>query len=119
VGVAQVTTLVVAFHAGNRQAEQIPPGHCAAWRVLVTGTSMKQRLQHESGQENSSLSRNGTGTECGLDRSINELFEGQVVQAPDAIALVQGDACVSYRELNRRAMTGTALESAWSDRSIW
>ncbi|MBF0192726.1 MAG: amino acid adenylation domain-containing protein [Magnetococcales bacterium] len=37
------------------------------------------------------------------NRTIHQLFEEQVERTPEAIALVCGDASVSYAELNRRA----------------
>jgi amino acid adenylation domain-containing protein/non-ribosomal peptide synthase protein (TIGR01720 family) len=37
------------------------------------------------------------------DRRIHELFEAQVAQTPDEIAVIRGDDQLTYRELNRRA----------------
>ena len=37
------------------------------------------------------------------DRCIHEVFEAQVERAPDAVAVVFGDKCLTYRELNARA----------------
>ncbi|KAG0004033.1 hypothetical protein BGZ79_010489, partial [Entomortierella chlamydospora] len=37
------------------------------------------------------------------DRCVHELFEAQVVKAPNAVALVHGNRAMSYRELNHRA----------------
>jgi amino acid adenylation domain-containing protein len=46
---------------------------------------------------------NATAAAYPQDRCIHELFEAQVDRSPDAIALVCGDAQVSYGELDRRA----------------
>ena len=37
------------------------------------------------------------------DRCVHELFEEQVVKAPDAVALVHEDRTMTYRQLNHRA----------------
>src|SRR5262245_30651445 len=42
-------------------------------------------------------------------RAIHHLFERQAIRTPDATAVLFGDRCVSYQELNRRA---TALACA-------
>ncbi|PWK15686.1 amino acid adenylation domain-containing protein [Tumebacillus permanentifrigoris] len=46
---------------------------------------------------------NQTATDYPSDVSIQELFEAQVQQTPDAVALVFADEAVTYRELNRRS----------------
>ncbi len=46
---------------------------------------------------------NDTKTEYPRDKCIHELFEQQVEQTPDAIAVVFEEQSLSYRELNRRA----------------
>ncbi|ETW97460.1 MAG: hypothetical protein ETSY2_44590, partial [Candidatus Entotheonella gemina] len=37
------------------------------------------------------------------DRCLHRVFESQVVQTPDAIAVIEADCHLTYRELNRRA----------------
>ncbi|MGH7261614.1 MAG: non-ribosomal peptide synthetase, partial [Nitrospiraceae bacterium] len=46
---------------------------------------------------------NATKAEYPRERCVHELFEEQVEQTPDAVAVVYEDAALSYRELNRRA----------------
>jgi amino acid adenylation domain-containing protein len=46
---------------------------------------------------------NDTRRSYPADRSIAELFEAQVAEAPDAIALTFERACLSYGDLDRRA----------------
>ncbi|MHC2468239.1 amino acid adenylation domain-containing protein [Bradyrhizobium embrapense] len=46
---------------------------------------------------------NRTAAAYPTERCIHELFEAQVRQAPDAVAVVYQDECLSYGELNARA----------------
>ena len=46
---------------------------------------------------------NETAAEYSIDKCIHELFEAQVENTPDAIALVFEDQQLTYRELNSRA----------------
>ncbi|MEH2169732.1 MAG: amino acid adenylation domain-containing protein [Nostoc sp.] len=46
---------------------------------------------------------NDTQTEYAKERCFHQLFEAQVEQTPDAIAVVFKDEQLTYRELNRRA----------------
>ncbi len=46
---------------------------------------------------------NDTATEYPRDACVHQLFEAQVARTPDAIAIVFGDAKLTYRELNERA----------------
>ncbi|HEX5733821.1 MAG TPA: amino acid adenylation domain-containing protein [Blastocatellia bacterium] len=46
---------------------------------------------------------NDTATDYTRDRCIHELFEAQVECAPEAIAVVFEQQCLTYAELNRRA----------------
>ena len=46
---------------------------------------------------------NATRTDYPRDKCIHELFEQQVEQTPDAVALVFEDQQMTYRELNRKA----------------
>jgi len=57
----------------------------------------------ESEQRQLLVDWNDTGTEIGVESSISELFEDRVTQAPDVVAAVCGDNCLTYQELNRRA----------------
>ncbi len=46
---------------------------------------------------------NATPIAYPTDKCIQELFEQQVERRPEAVAVVYGDAAISYRELNQRA----------------
>jgi amino acid adenylation domain-containing protein len=46
---------------------------------------------------------NDTTTAYPRDVCIHQLFEAQAERTPDAIAVVAGDLCLTYRELNQRA----------------
>jgi amino acid adenylation domain-containing protein len=46
---------------------------------------------------------NDTQVDFGVDRCIHQLFEAQVAQTPDRIAVECGRTGLTYRELNRRA----------------
>jgi amino acid adenylation domain-containing protein len=46
---------------------------------------------------------NDTGGEYPQDRCIHEVFEAQVARTPDVVAVVSGDRCLTYRELDNRA----------------
>jgi amino acid adenylation domain-containing protein/non-ribosomal peptide synthase protein (TIGR01720 family) len=46
---------------------------------------------------------NDTSSEYPRDRCVHQLFEQQVEQSPDAVAVVYGDQQLTYRELNTRA----------------
>ncbi len=46
---------------------------------------------------------NRTEAEYPADRCVHELFEAQVERTPDAVAVVRGEASLTYRELNARA----------------
>ena len=46
---------------------------------------------------------NQTTTDYGRDRGLQQIFETQVLQQPDAIAVVHGKDQITYRELNERA----------------
>ena len=46
---------------------------------------------------------NATAAEYPAERCVHELFERQAAKTPDAVALVFGEAEVSYKELNARA----------------
>ena len=46
---------------------------------------------------------NDTARDYAHDRCIHQLFEAQAERTPEAIAVVFGEECVTYAELNRRA----------------
>ena len=46
---------------------------------------------------------NDTRRDDGLDGRVHDLFEAQVARTPDAVAVVDGAARLTYRDLNRRA----------------
>ena len=46
---------------------------------------------------------NDTDSPYPRDRTLHGLFEDEVDEAPDVVALVNGDAALTYRELDRRA----------------
>jgi amino acid adenylation domain-containing protein len=46
---------------------------------------------------------NATAAELPAEPLVHRLFEAQADRAPDAVALVQGEESVTYRELDRRA----------------
>jgi aspartate racemase len=46
---------------------------------------------------------NRTAVEYPRDKCVHELFEAQVRKTPEAVAVIDGDTQVSYRELNERA----------------
>ena len=46
---------------------------------------------------------NETGADYARESCLHELFEAQVAQQPEAVALVYGDGQLSYRELNEQA----------------
>jgi surfactin family lipopeptide synthetase C len=46
---------------------------------------------------------NDTQADCAKESCIHELFEAQVAQTPEAVAVVCGESQLSYRELNTRA----------------
>ena len=46
---------------------------------------------------------NETGAEYGDEKCIQEVFEEQAKKNPEALAVVYGEECLTYEELNRRA----------------
>lgn len=60
---------------------------------LLTATERHQLL----------LEWNNTRRDYSLDKCIHQLFEDQVEQTPDAVAVVFQDQWLTYRELNERA----------------
>ncbi len=61
--------------------------------ALLTGPEQHQLL----------VDWNDTRKDYPKDNCIQELFESQVKQTPDSIAVVFGEEALTYRELNRRA----------------
>src|SRR3569832_2238691 len=49
------------------------------------------------------VERNNTQTDYPFDQCIHQLFEAQVEQTPDAVAVVFEDQQLTYQQLNRRA----------------
>ena len=66
----------------------------AVARIEVLGTAERKLLLE---------TWNETDAEYPRERCIHALFEEQVARTPDAIAVVQGDATLTYAELNAQA----------------
>ncbi|HTL18481.1 MAG TPA: condensation domain-containing protein, partial [Patescibacteria group bacterium] len=60
-------------------------------------------LQSETERAKLLIEWNRTESNYGRELQIQEIFEAQAASHPDAIALVFGDARITYSELNRRA----------------
>ncbi|PYS94472.1 MAG: hypothetical protein DMF50_12430, partial [Acidobacteria bacterium] len=56
---------------------------------------------------------NDTRRDDGLDVRVHDLFEAQVARTPDAVAVVDGAARLTYRDLNRRANQVAHRLIAW------
>jgi len=69
------------------------PQHRVSQLPLLTATERHQLL----------VECNNTHTEHLQDKCIHQLFEAQVEQTPDAVAVVFKDQQLTYRELNTRA----------------
>jgi amino acid adenylation domain-containing protein len=81
-----------------------------SWRTLLEGavsdpTSEVGRLPLLTAHERRQLLEtwNQTDTDYPRDACMHELFEAQVERTPDAVAVVFGSQCLTYRELNARA----------------
>src|ERR1700682_4111757 len=61
------------------------------------------RLLRAAEEEQLIVRGNATGTAYPRDKSIGELFEEQVEESPEAVAVVYEDRQLTYRELNKRA----------------
>jgi len=61
------------------------------------------RLMPEGERQQVLYEWNATRVEYPREKLVHELFEEQVEQTPDAVAVVHEDATLSYGELNRRA----------------
>ncbi|WP_164003053.1 non-ribosomal peptide synthetase, partial [Pyxidicoccus caerfyrddinensis] len=59
------------------------------------------------------LDWNATGSNDARDTSIHELFQAQARLTPDAVALVFGEQCLTYRQLDERSN-----QLAWHLRSL-
>ncbi len=81
----QFTTLVEAVIAD--------PSQCVGHLPILTYAEQEIILNNWSGLKN----------ESPMDSCIHTVFEKQVTQTPEKIAVIYGDAQLTYRELNRRA----------------
>ncbi|PBP85245.1 non-ribosomal peptide synthetase, partial [Pseudomonas syringae] len=63
-------------------------------RLQVLSSAERQQVLHDF---------NDTARDYPRNSSLQELFEQQVAAQPDALAAVQNDQCLTYRELNGRA----------------
>jgi amino acid adenylation domain-containing protein/non-ribosomal peptide synthase protein (TIGR01720 family) len=61
------------------------------------------KLLSEAERERILVQWNETGADYPSGQCIHKLFEAQAERTPEAVAVISGDARVSYRELNRRA----------------
>ena len=80
------------------------------WQTMLEGivADPEQRISElpfltEAERHQLLVEWNATQTEYPRDRCIHQLFEAQVEQTPDALAVVFEDVQLTYRELNRRA----------------
>jgi amino acid adenylation domain-containing protein len=71
--------------------------------IVATPDLPLRRLPMLGSDERQKLLEWGTAKPVALGETIGQLFEAQVRTAPDAIAVVLGEAQLSYRELDRRA----------------
>lgn len=60
-------------------------------------------LLSEAEQRQFVIDWNNTGADYPTEQCIHQLFEAQVRQTPDAVAVTLADQTLTYRELNRRA----------------
>src|SRR5579863_9571234 len=80
------------------------------WQTLLEGivADPEQRLSElplltETERHQLLVEWNTSQTEYPVDRCIHQLFEAQVEQTPDAVAVIFEDMQLTYRELNQRA----------------
>ena len=85
-------------------------------RILTHFESLLEGIAHDPDQHLSDLPLltekerqqvlvdcNRTETDYPRDKTIHELFEAQAARTPDAVAIVAGDRCLTYRELDGNA----------------
>ena len=82
----------------------------AHWQTLLTSivTNPEQRLSELAlltapERQQLLLDWNATSTPYPSDQCVHQVFEQQAERHPDAVALLLGDASMTYAELNRRA----------------
>jgi aspartate racemase len=79
------------------RSQEIPRKTVADWnQELPTELDEQQRRQLL-------IEWNHTASDFPKDRCIHELFAEQVSRSPGAVAVVIGDECLTYQELDRRA----------------
>ena len=74
------------------------PDQCLADLPLLTDTEQSLLVEWSEGRR-----QKAEGSGAGLALCIHQLFEAQVAQSPDAVAVVFGNQKLTYRELNQRA----------------
>jgi amino acid adenylation domain-containing protein len=75
-------------------------------RIVAAPTETVGRLVTAAWEETSSLPPiewSGTQSDYARDATIHQIFEQQVAQTPEAVAMAFGETKISYGELNRRA----------------
>jgi len=103
------TLLRITYHCRRFEVETIDRmlGH---WRTLLEGMvsnptcrlSDLTLLTHEE-QQQMLVAWNDTRLDYARERCAHEIFEAQVEQRPDAVAVSHQGRALTYRELNRRA----------------
>lgn len=74
--------------------------------MLKNSHALAVDLQYMSEAEDQELAAwNETQRDYNLDQTLMDVFEQQVKRTPNSVALVDGDRCLTYAELNGRANT--------------
>ena len=72
--------------------------------ILANPDEKISRLEILSDEEKRQLAQwNNTHRHYSQDQTIHQMFEAQVVYAPESVAVVSGEKPLTYRELNERA----------------